>query len=235
MHNVVICKSCGSENPFYEVICKKCHSFLREKISNIDLWKTVSGLIETPLSAFRVIIQSEHKNFISLIFFLSVFKLFITSIFLSLAIFRNEDAINMFFPRLLYFFGGMLILMLLISTALYFALKKGSIESRLKDIFAILTYSLLPYTFAAIILFAIEIVIFGGDLFSVNPSPFVIKSFLAWFLVAIEILIVLWSLFLLISGIYAQSKSKMFSMISGLIINIIIFASIYFYSIYLAL
>jgi hypothetical protein len=141
----------------------------------------------------------------------------------------------MFFPRLLYFIGGMLILMLLISLSLHFVLKKGSIESRFKDIFAILTYSFLPYTFAAIILFAIEIVIFGGDLFSVNPSPFVIKSFLAWFLVAIEILIILWSLFLLISGIYAQSKSKIFSIISGLIINIIIFASIYFYSIYLAL
>lgn len=234
MHNVIICKSCGAENPFYEVICKKCNSFLREKIFNIDLWKTVSGLIDTPVKTFRTIIQSEHKNFISLIFLLSVFRLFITSIFISLAVFRNEEAVNMFFPRLFFFIGFILVLMLFISLVLYFVLKKGAIGTRYKDIFAVLTYSLLPYAFSAIILFTIEIIIFGGDLFSVNPSPFVIKSFLAWVLTAMEILIILWSLFLLITGIYAQSKSKSFSMISGFIINIIIFASIYFYSIYLA-
>jgi len=237
MHNVIICKSCGAENPFYEVICKNCKSFLREKIFNIDLWKTVSGLIDMPVKTFRTIIQSEHKNFISLIFILSVFKLFITSIFMSLAVFKNEDAIsiNLFFTRLLFFTGMIFVVVTLISLVLLFVLRKGSIAARFKDIFAVITYSFLPYTFGAVILFTIEIIIFGGDLFSVNPSPFVIKTFLAWFLTIIEFVLIIWSILLLISGIYAQTKSKSFSIISGLFINIIIFVSIYFYSILLAL
>jgi hypothetical protein len=235
MQNVIVCKSCGSENPFYEIICKKCHSFLREKISNIDLWNTVSGLIDTPVRTFKIIIQSEHKNFISLIFILAAFKLFITSVFMSLSVFRNENATNLFLPRLFYFSSGFLVLIILISVVLFLILKKGSVQTRFKDIFAVLTYSFIPYSFAAIILFSIEMIIFGGDLFSVNPSPYVIKNFLAWFLTIIEFLLILWSLFLLISGIYSQTKSKYFSVISGLIINIVIFASIYFYSIYLAL
>ena len=235
MHNVIICKSCGAENPYFESICKNCNSFLREKIFNIDLWKTISGLIDVPVKTFRIIIQAEHKNFISFIFLLSVFKLFVTSIFISLAIFRNEEAISLFFPKLLYFSTGMIILMIVLSSILSFVINKNAVVSRFKDIFAVLTYSLLPYSFAAIVLFTIEIIIFGGNLFSVNPSPFVIKSFLAWVLTVIEILIILWSLFLLITGIYAQTKSKIFSLISGFIINIIIFASIYFYSIYLAI
>ncbi len=235
MQNVIICKSCGSENPFYEIICKKCNSYLREKIFNIDLWKTISGLIDIPVRTFRTIIQSEHKNFISILFILSAFKLFISSIFISLILFRNEEAVNLFFTRLMFFTGYILIVMLLISLILLIVLKKGSIRARFKDVFAVLTYSLLPYAFAAIILFPIELIIFGGDLFSVNPSPYVIKSFLAWFLTVIEIILGLWSLFLFTAGIYAQTKSKSFSLISGIVINIIIFASIYFYSIYLAI
>ena len=235
MHNVIICKSCGTENPFYEIICSKCKSFLREKIFNIDLWNTVSGLVDTPVKAFKAIIQSEHKNFISLIFLLSVFKLFITSIFMSLAFFKNEETISSFFSRLLYFYGYILILMLVISLVLFIILKKGSIVTRYKDNFAILTYSFMPYVFAAIVLFTVEIIVFGGDLFSVNPSPFVLKSFLAWTLVILEFLLILWSLFLLVTGIYAQTKSKSFSLVSGLTINVIIYLSLYFYSIYLAL
>src|ERR1039458_8374525 len=94
MKNVIICKSCSTENPYYEVICSNCHSFLRDRIFNIDLWKTIEQLIETPVKAFRRIIQSEHKNFISLIFIFAVFKLFISSIFISLVLFKNEQALN---------------------------------------------------------------------------------------------------------------------------------------------
>ena len=54
----------------------------------------------------------------------------------------------------------------------------------------------MPYSFAAIILFPVELIIFGKYLFSVNPSPFIIKSFLAWVLVSLEFLLILWSVFL---------------------------------------
>ena len=91
------------------------------------------------------------------------------------------------------------------------------------------------FAFAVIILFTIEVIIFGGDLFSVNPSPFVLKSFIAWTLTVIEFILVLWSIFLLITGIYAQTKSKLFSVVSALIINFVIYSSIYIYSIYLAI
>jgi hypothetical protein len=47
--------------------------------------------------------------------------------------------------------------------------------------------------------------------------------------------LILWSIFLLITGIYAQTKSRSFSLACGFIINIIIFFSIYLYSFYLAI
>ena len=235
MKNVIICKSCSTENPYYEVICLNCHSFLREKIFNIDLWKTIEVLIDSPVKAFRRIIQSEHKNFISLIFIFAVFKLFISSIFISLAIFKNEQALNFFITRFLFFAGGMLILFIILSLLLLLVIKGGGIKTRFKDLFAVLTYSLMPYSFAAIILFPIELIIFGQYLFSVNPSPFIIKSFFAWVLLSLEFLLILWSVFLTVTGIFAQTKSLRFSLVNSVIFNIIVYSSIYFYSVYLTL
>src|SRR5690606_23987280 len=88
MKNAVVCKNCNSENPFYELICRNCRSFLREKIYNIDLWKTISQLIESPSTAFRNIILSEHKNYLLLLLVLIAGKLFLNGIFL--IIFFNE-------------------------------------------------------------------------------------------------------------------------------------------------
>jgi hypothetical protein len=235
MKNVVICKSCCTENPYYEVICTNCHSYLKERIFNIDLWKTIEQLIETPVKAFQRIIQSEHKNFISLIFILAAFKLFISSIFISLLLFKNENATNVFFTRLLLFAGGMLIIILILSFLLFLIIKKGGIKTRYKDIFSILTYSLMPYYFAAFILFPVEIIIFGEYLFSVNPSPYIIKSFLAWAISSLEILLIIWSLFLMTMGILAQTKSIKFSIIASVALKIIIYLSIFCYSVYLAL
>jgi hypothetical protein len=235
MKNVLICKSCGTENPYYEVICSNCHSYLRDKIFNIDLWKIVEQLIETPVKAFRRIIQSEHKNFISLIFIFAAFKLFISSIFISLALFKNEHVLNLFISRLVLFAGGMLSLILIFSLLLLLVLKGSGIKARYKDLFALLTFSLMPYSFAAIILFPIELIIFGNYLFSVNPSPFIIKSFFAWVLLSLEVLLLLWSIFLTITGTFAQTKSKRFSIANSLIFNLIIYSSIYVYSVYLSL
>jgi len=235
MKNIIICKSCGTENPYYEVICSNCHAYLRERIFNIDLWNTIEQLIETPVKAFRRIIQSEHKNFISLIFIFAVFKLFISSIFLSLALFKNEQPLNLFSIRFIFFAGGMLFLLLILSLLLLLVLKGGGIKSRFKDLFALLTFSLLPYSFAAIILFPVELIIFGNYLFSVNPSPFIVKSFFAWVLVSLEVLLILWSIFLTVTGTFAQTKSIRFSLINSIIFNIIVYSSIYFYSVYLSI
>ena len=235
MKNVLICKSCSSENPFYEVICVNCHSFLRERIFNLDLWKTIEQLIETPVKAFRRIIQSEHKNFISLIFIFAVFKLFISSIFISLVFFRDEQALNLFITRFFLFAGSILVLLLIISLILRFVLKSGGIKARYKDLLALLTFSLMPYSFAAIILFPVELIIFGTYLFSVNPSPFIVKSFFAWILLVLEVFLIIWSIFLTVTGTYAQTKSIKFSLVSSLIFNIIVYSSIYFYSVFLTL
>jgi hypothetical protein len=126
-------------------------------------------------------------------------------------------------------------MLVVLSLLLLLILKASGIKARFKDLFALFTFSLMPYSFAAIILFPVELIIFGNYLFSVNPSPFIIKSFFAWVLVSLEVLLILWSAFLTVTGTFAQTKSIKFSLINSLIFNIIVYSSIYFYSVYLTL
>jgi len=177
MKNPIICKTCGSENPFYNLTCINCKAYLRERIFNIDLWNIISLLIESPKAAFRTIIFSEHKNFI---FFLLVFicgKFFVFSILFSKLLLNKETLGGNFLIK--YFYLLLIITCIIFFFALLYTklLKFLDYSTRLKDNFSILVYSLIPYVFGIIILFPIELIIFGENLFSNNPSPFVIKEF----------------------------------------------------------
>jgi hypothetical protein len=231
MNNVIICKSCGAENPFYEGICNKCQSFTAERIINLDLWNTIAAIIETPVNAFSRIIRAKHKNFILLIFLLSAFKLFINSFFLSLLIFRNERFTNISLPAISFFIAGLLVLVLILSLLMVMIIKLGGIKTRFKDLTAVMIYALLPYACASIILFPVELIIFGQYLFSVNPSPYIIKPLIAWIMTSMELLVILWSIFLLSAGLFAQTKSLLFSIILSLLINFIFYIFIYSYSV----
>src|SRR4030065_2879879 len=81
MKNGIICKNCQTLNPFHELTCRNCKSYLRERVYNLDLWKLLEQLIESPLNGFTKIIHSEQKNFVVFIILLSSIKFFINTIF----------------------------------------------------------------------------------------------------------------------------------------------------------
>jgi len=230
MKNVVVCKNCNSENPFYELICRNCRSFLREKVFNIDLWKTISQLIESPSAAFRNIIFSEHKNYLPLLLFLISGKLFLNGIFL-LIFFYEWNA------RLTGIISSYLIILVLIIVLFFFFVwlfggvsKIFGITTRFKDNLSILIYSFLPYTFGLLILFLLELIIFGETLFYFDPSPFLIKETIAYTFLITEILLILWSFFLTFTAFKVQSGNIFYSLIFSLLIHTSVYITIYFSS-----
>ena len=196
MKNVVVCKNCNSENPFYELICQKCKSYLRERVYNIDLWHTLYLLIESPSKAFKQIINSEHKNFLVAILLLVSGKVLLNGIFLKIFILKGKAEFPNYFLDYLLAIAFLVIIILLFSSLLKIITEKSGIQTRYSDNFSILTYSHVPYTFSLIILFPIELILFGEYLFSYSPSPFQIKETLSYVLLAFEGLIILWSVFL---------------------------------------
>lgn len=233
MKNLNICNNCGAENPSYQLTCVSCKSYLRERIVNLDLWNLLGLMLHSPSEAFKLIIYAEHKNFIFFILLFTSIKLTINSIFLFLLSYTGDPVLNNFFLNALIIFFILTVILFLFSFAAKFIYKAAGLNTRVKDTFAVLTYSFVPYIYALVFLFMIELIIFGSVIFSQNPSPFVIKSTIAYTLAAFEAATVLWSVILSLIGLKVLLKSKVHAIISGVIFNLLIFSILIFSSTYL--
>jgi Yip1 domain len=229
MKNSIICSNCKTENPSYKVICDNCKSYIRDRVYNIDLGNVVASLIESPTKGFRRIIFSEHKNFLTFIIILSVLKFEIDSVFISLVF--NQHIITFKNFTVGYFLLAIIfsLILFLFSYLVTVLNKKLGYETRIKDNFSIYTYSFLPHIFALFILFPLELVMFGGYLFSSNPSPFDIKEFIAYTLAIMELLIIIWSFFLTIMANYTQTQNLIYSIIISIIFHSLLFFVLYSY------
>jgi len=176
-------------------------------------------LIESPMKAFARIIHSEHKNFIVFILFFAAIKYSIAAVYMSLAIAGNNHYLhNVFIVFLINL--GILVTVILLTTYLFtYVLKSKNIRTRWKDNISIIIYSLIPYIIALVILFPVELILFGYTVFSVNPSPFIIKETLAYVMLGFEILFILWSVFLSFMAFRRQSNDFLTALIFTIIFN----------------
>ena len=214
MKNSITCKNCSAENPPYAYICSNCGAFLRSRVHNIDLIKTTSKLIEAPSQAFKNIIFAEHKNFIFVILFLLSIRFLIDARFISLISIGEFQSEGSLIVSLLLVLAAATIFLILFSWLLELVWKSLQIETRIKDNFSILIYALLPNIFALIFLFPLEVEVFGQYLFSVNPTPFVIKGTIAYLFAGAEIAIKVWIIFLIYKAFKVQTESFLISVFS---------------------
>jgi hypothetical protein len=233
MKNTIVCPNCSNENPFYKLTCSKCKTHLRDRISNIDFGSIIIQLIESPVRAFENIIRSEHKNFILFIIILSTVKIFINARFLSLLIFKIPALRLNLELELLIVFAAVYILIWILTLIIFYSNKISGLITRVKDDHAILIYSLIPFGFALIVLFPVELIVFGSYLFSNNPSPFIIKPVSAYVMLSFEGLIILWSTFLSISGLYSVSRNMVYSLCLGVSYMLCVLILVYILSILL--
>ena len=107
----------------------------------------------------------------------------------------------------------------------------SDIKIRFKDTLALIVYSQIPFLFGLFILFPLELVIFGDYLFTLNPSPFVIKGNITYFFLVLEIGLVFWSIFLVIKAFITQTQQLLFSLASAVVFVVLFWTLIYFCSV----
>ena len=231
MKNSVLCPDCQTENPFYNLVCTNCRTYLRERIYNLDLFTTISSIIENPSKGFKTIIFSEHKNFIFFILLIVSLKYLINARFISmLSLGGFQSTISLHYSFLIML--GLTVIFFTGFSWLYTFTAKNKSFIRYKDTFAIINYSQIPYAFGLIILFTLELVLFGDYLFSKNPTPFIIKGFFAYLFLLLELSTVLWSAILVLKGFLVQTKQKLFSIIASIIFFVLFCILIYFCSLF---
>lgn len=196
MKNSVKCKNCSTENPNFAHICSNCKYFLRDRVSNIDIWETIGLLIESPSKAFYKIINSENKNFIIFITLLLAVRIMVLSRFISLVLKDNAESTTALFLVYLISLTSFVFVLSVFTMLSSLFLNKNSFIVRQKDIYSLAVYSGIPHIFAVVLLLPIELIVFGDYLFSNNPNPFQIKSTIAYIFLALEVGIILWSIFL---------------------------------------
>jgi len=231
MKNSISCPHCNSENAFYNVTCIKCKYYLRDRIFNIDLWSAISSLIDNPTTSFRNIIFSEHKNFIFFILlFISAKYLINVRLLAMISIGEFQTTVELLFSYLIIL--GLVCLYCIVFTLVYKILCHfNSIHFRFKDVFSLIIYSQVPYALGLIILFPLELVIFGDYLFSMNPTPFTIKGSIAYLFLVVEIGIILWSIFLTFKAFKAHSQSSTFSNLVTISFVVLFWTLLYFCSV----
>jgi len=230
MKNSISCPSCSFENSFYAYTCKNCKSFLRDKIYNIDLWNIIGTIIENPARAFKQIIFADHKNFIFFIWIFVAAKLLVNTRFASLVSIGEYNPTTTVYISYLLVLSGFIIYVYAFSYFSNIINKSLKIDTRLRDTLALLSYSLLPNIAGIIFIFVLELVVFGGYLFSANPTPFEIKGLVGYFFAAAELLLIAWSVLLSYSALKTQTNSRQYGLLLTIIFYTILGIMIYFVS-----
>jgi len=229
----MVCKNCQTLNPFHELTCRNCKSYLRERVYNLDLWKLLEQLIESPKNGFTKIIYSEQKNFIVFIILIASFKFYLNTIFFFLTNpLTNLSSANIIRNYLILLLSVVVIISLF-SLLIKITNQISGLVTRVKDIFSILSYSLIPNIFALAIFFPLELIFFGEYLFSNNPSPFIIKETVAYIMLVLELLLVVWTFFLAIMASYTLTKNVFCAIVMGILFGLLMFGSQFVLSFYL--
>lgn len=205
---MVQCPVCGAENNDLDTVCRSCKGFIQTKVDTLDLFSTCWGLIENPDQTFRRIALSRSKNYVGLLSALLGVTLAYTYIW------YWELATELPNLALLLGLGAGLGLVLgnpmttILGLITQVVLRLGGKVLSLRNCRAILTYAGMPVVFSLVIVFPVEIAVFGSYFFDKNPSPMVINPPIYIALIGLDALAALWSVALLAVGIRAASRAS---------------------------
>lgn len=229
---MINCPICHTENIHLDIICKKCGSFLQQKIENINLFEVLWLLIENPRKGLKVVALAKHKNYIlfltALIGISYTYKLF--------EIIRIYDFIN---KSLLIFASGLILgipigfFLLTILSYITILLSKifKFVKIKFKHVYTTLAFSSVPIIYILIFVFPMKILAYGANIFSDNPPAVVINPVVYWITEALTYIFLTYFFILLINSIMLLYDVKIVKAIafSTLLISFIITCYIFFF------
>ena len=200
---MITCRVCGMQHDDLAVVCSSCGGYLQSKVDSLNLFETLWQLVESPGLAFKRIVLSRHKNYLILLSGL-------VGINVVFAVFWLRNLGGQFSNLLTLLGAGILIgipvgvaFVSLLSVVISLGIRVLGRAVSVRNVAAVVAYAGMPLVLALMIIFPLEIAVFGMDFFGNNPPPMVINPLAYWALLGFDSMALLWSLILLYRGVSA--------------------------------
>jgi hypothetical protein len=199
------CPVCGTENNDLNTVCVSCKGFIQAKVETLDLFSTTWGLVESPAKTFKRIALARSKNYVMLLGAAFGVALVFTYLW--------HWHMAVVLPSLVTLLGlGLLvglplgiILVFIVGAASQVILAIGKTSLSARNCRAVFAYATVPVVSTLIIVFPLEIAVFGQYFFDNNPPPLVINPVAYLGLIGVDAAAALWSVLLFISGVKSAS------------------------------
>lgn len=217
----ITCFSCNQNNFILELKCKNCGSILHEKYNAINLGELIYISLFDPKEAAKRVLFSSKKNYLLILLFLFVLKFVqFTSYDVSILDIHSKSATEIYPVMFLMWFIAILILNLLMKFLFeFFTHHKISVS----NVLSITVYPFLYSSISLFIIFPLELMLFGPYLFSKNPGIFEVNYLKAVSIVALELIILLYSMFLFYSFLNFVIDNRKIS----LMVTVLYFLTLY--------
>ncbi|MFO7524254.1 MAG: hypothetical protein R6W68_02260 [Ignavibacteriaceae bacterium] len=149
-------------------------------------------------------------------------RILILSRFFSLTFTEFNKSVVPIFPLYIVYLTAISIMILLIATGTSYILNRNNYKTRIRDLYSLSIFSQLPNILAVIILFPIELIVFGNYLFSNNPYPFQVKSTISYLLIGFEIGMIVWSIVLKYISYITLTANKIISLLVTILGSLLI-------------
>ncbi len=198
----IVCGNCKTINSNLNAKCKSCGSFLQTRVPNLNLFDTMWEVIEKPKETFQKICLSEQKNYVFLLFSIAGLGLIFTAYWYAKIGEHYSNLLFLLLPALAIGpISGVLLFYLFTYLSFQISVKIFKTDVTLRNLRAVIAYSLVPIVFATIFILPVELIVFGLYFFTESPSPQLYKPLAFYVLISLDILCVLYSLVLFYKGI----------------------------------
>ncbi len=218
------CPVCGTENNDLDIVCRSCKGFMQAKVDNLDLFSTIWGIFESPRKTFRRVAIARHKNYVivlSAVFGMALVFTYFWHWQIALTIPSLPTIIGL--GVLAGPFAGNLVIAIA-ALVVRTLLRLGGTHIVYRNARAVLAYAAVPVVLSFVLLFPLEIGIFGVYFFDNNPPPIVINPPAYFGLIGLDTLAGAWSMLLVVVGVGSVGATKWWwnlgagALVAGLIV-----------------
>ncbi len=191
---MITCPVCSTRNHHLTIVCVSCGGYIQGRVENLDLFSTIWKLIENPRAAFLTISLARYKNY-------STIVPAVAGIGLVFAFFWFIGAGDQATSTVTMLAGGVVagpllgvVLTLLMAAAIRVSLRIHGTPVRFRNLYAVLSYSLVPVLLGVVFVLPLVIFTFGRYFFSLNPPPWLIKPVSYYIFVSLGCIVAAWTI-----------------------------------------